>query len=231
MWAWERGSGAGAGDWDKEGLRWGTLPQHGAECLGEKRGEASRKGAILSTCVNRPWRRHKSQLPISNHPLALVPCILPNPATKAGRQSSCCCSAVVVLTQTPFYSLLVVPYTPSIHVPLSGNFEVSVVGDFDAAELEDLALRYVGTVAPRPAPSPLFTHPIVFRNPPLSERHQTWHLKVRRVMVVGIAHPSGLGGEKTSHLVLSSASSVAQLSMCVCVVWWWWGGERPGNWC
>ncbi len=53
-----------------------------------------------------------------------------------------------------------------------------MVGDFDPAELEALALSYVGTVEPRPPPQPLFVHPISFRNPALPERHQTWHLKV-----------------------------------------------------
>lgn len=56
---------------------------------------------------------------------------------------------------------------------------MSVVGDFKASELEDLVRRYVGTVRPRPAPLPLHMHPIVFRDPPTPERHQTWHLKVR----------------------------------------------------
>ncbi|GIL94695.1 hypothetical protein Vretimale_918 [Volvox reticuliferus] len=78
----------------------------------------------------------------------------------------------------------------------TGNFEISVVGDFDAAELEALALDYVGTVAPRPAPQPLFVHPITFRNPPLSERHQTWHLKdsdERAVAYIGGPAPARWG--------------------------------------
>ena len=60
----------------------------------------------------------------------------------------------------------------------TGNFELNVVGDFDAAELEHLALAYVGTARAAPAPQPLHMHPIVFRDPPEQERHQTWHLKV-----------------------------------------------------
>ncbi|GLC34133.1 hypothetical protein PLESTB_000841000 [Pleodorina starrii] len=78
----------------------------------------------------------------------------------------------------------------------AGNFEISVVGDFDAAELEALVLHYVGTVAPRPAPQPLFVHPIEFKDPPPTERHQMWHLKdsdERAVAYIGGPAPARWG--------------------------------------
>ncbi|KAG2497394.1 hypothetical protein HYH03_004550 [Edaphochlamys debaryana] len=78
----------------------------------------------------------------------------------------------------------------------TGNFEMSIVGDFEPAELESLALRYVGTVRPRPAPEPLFMHPIAFRNPPTTERHQTWHLRdsdERAVAYIGGPAPARWG--------------------------------------
>ncbi|KAG2437818.1 hypothetical protein HXX76_005438 [Chlamydomonas incerta] len=78
----------------------------------------------------------------------------------------------------------------------SGNFELNVVGDFDAAELEHLALSYVGTARAAPAPEPLHMHPIVFRDPPEQERHQTWHLKdsdERAVAYIGGPAPARWG--------------------------------------
>lgn len=79
---------------------------------------------------------------------------------------------------------------------VTGNLEMSVVGDFKASELEDLVRRYVGTVRPRPAPLPLHMHPIVFRDPPTPERHQTWHLKdsdERAVAYIGGPAPARWG--------------------------------------
>ncbi len=90
----------------------------------------------------------------------------------------------VVWAGAPCLRPLIIPqhaWNPHPTPPPAGNFELNVVGDFDAAELEDMALAYVGTARAAPAPEPLHMHPIVFRNPPEQERHQTWHLKVGAV--------------------------------------------------
>ncbi|KFM27169.1 putative zinc protease PqqL [Auxenochlorella protothecoides] len=61
----------------------------------------------------------------------------------------------------------------------AGNLEVCVVGDFDPAELEDAALKYLGTVAPgdardaTPAPDRAFA----LLAPPMRRRHSVWHLR------------------------------------------------------
>ena len=56
-----------------------------------------------------------------------------------------------------------------------------MVGDFDPEELERCLLRFVGTVAPRPAelcsPMTHVAHQILA--PPFDQRHTVWHLQVR----------------------------------------------------
>lgn len=62
----------------------------------------------------------------------------------------------------------------------AGNLEVSIVGDFDENELEEAALKYLGTVVPKSNAqgpgSALEQSPLVC-DPPLEERHSVWHLK------------------------------------------------------
>lgn len=59
----------------------------------------------------------------------------------------------------------------------AGNLEINVVGDFDSVELEDLLVKYLGTVRPAEAPPQLTDQPAVMRFPSADERRQTWHLK------------------------------------------------------
>ena len=74
------------------------------------------------------------------------------------------------------------PHLSSL-VCATGNLEVNVVGDFDPEELERCLLRFVGTVAPRPAelcsPMTHVAHQILA--PPFDQRHTVWHLQVRGV--------------------------------------------------
>ena len=57
------------------------------------------------------------------------------------------------------------------------NLEVNVVGDFDAAELEEAALRYLGTVEPSPSFVPPVPLPIQYRaNSPVELRNQQLHM-------------------------------------------------------
>lgn len=61
----------------------------------------------------------------------------------------------------------------------AGNIEINLVGDIDPKEVDDVVLRYLGTVAPRdPAPQPLPVRPPMLCSPPAHIRHQAWHLKV-----------------------------------------------------
>ena len=56
-----------------------------------------------------------------------------------------------------------------------------MVGDFDPEELERCLLRFVGTVAPRPAElcSPMTHVAHQIQAPPFDQRHTVWHLQVR----------------------------------------------------
>ena len=58
------------------------------------------------------------------------------------------------------------------------NIEINLVGDIDPAEVDDVVLRYLGTVAPREAPQqPLRVQPPGICYPPPHIRRQAWHLK------------------------------------------------------
>lgn len=63
-----------------------------------------------------------------------------------------------------------------------GNVEISLVGDIDIAEVDDIVLRYLGTIAPRPeaavAQLPPPRVPVIC-TPPAHVRRQAWHLKAR----------------------------------------------------
>ena len=56
------------------------------------------------------------------------------------------------------------------------NLEINVTGDFDPAELKQLALSYLGTVAPRPQPPVISNRPPLYVQPQSPVRVQ-WHLK------------------------------------------------------
>ena len=60
----------------------------------------------------------------------------------------------------------------------AGNLEVSIVGDIEQEDLESMALRYLGTVAPRPDVELVLPQAFVVQQPPAEIRRQTWHLKV-----------------------------------------------------
>lgn len=55
--------------------------------------------------------------------------------------------------------------------------QVNIVGDFDAEQLEELCLKYLGTVAPRPQAGFPEDRPVVFCDPDAEMRRQTWHLR------------------------------------------------------
>lgn len=59
------------------------------------------------------------------------------------------------------------------------NIEINLVGDIDPAEVDEVVLRYLGTVAPRDPPQPLRAQPPVICYPPPHVRRQAWHLKAR----------------------------------------------------
>ena len=59
----------------------------------------------------------------------------------------------------------------------ASNIEINVVGDVDPLELEDLILKYLGTVKPVGEPPQRLEPPITFHQAPAAERQQIWHLK------------------------------------------------------
>lgn len=59
----------------------------------------------------------------------------------------------------------------------ASNIEINVVGDVDPLELEDLVLKYLGTVKPASNPPSRLEPPITFSQVPAAERQQIWHLK------------------------------------------------------
>lgn len=64
---------------------------------------------------------------------------------------------------------------------VSGNLEVSIVGDYDSLEdLEEAVIRYLGTVTPKRTSSSSSSSsdkPLTVCDPPMEQRHLTWHLK------------------------------------------------------
>ena len=56
------------------------------------------------------------------------------------------------------------------------NVEINLTGDFDPAEFKELALKYLGTVAPRPQPPVVSNDPVKLLRPETPVRIQ-WHLK------------------------------------------------------
>ena len=59
------------------------------------------------------------------------------------------------------------------------NIEINIVGDIAGANVDDVVLRYLGTVSPRAPAQPLTVQPPVILYPPAHLRRQAWHLKVR----------------------------------------------------
>lgn len=57
------------------------------------------------------------------------------------------------------------------------NIEVSISGDFEPAELEDMCLKYLGTVPSRPVLSLAPEIPIALHPATPETGHQTWHLR------------------------------------------------------
>lgn len=55
----------------------------------------------------------------------------------------------------------------------------SIVGDLDGAEVDELVLRYLGTIAPRLPVTPPVARPVEVVYPPAEQRRQAWHLKAR----------------------------------------------------
>ncbi len=59
------------------------------------------------------------------------------------------------------------------------NIEINIVGDIAGADVDDVVLKYLGTVSPREPAEPLTVRPPVILYPPAHLRRQAWHLKVR----------------------------------------------------
>lgn len=67
------------------------------------------------------------------------------------------------------------------------NVEINFVGDIDPAEVDDIVLRYLGTVAPREAPQQqLRVQPPGICYPPPHIRRQAWHLKARPLTLAAV---------------------------------------------
>ena len=58
------------------------------------------------------------------------------------------------------------------------NIEINIVGDIAGADVDNVVLRYLGTVSPRAPAQPLAVLPPVILYPPAHLRRQAWHLKV-----------------------------------------------------
>ena len=58
------------------------------------------------------------------------------------------------------------------------NIEINIVGDIAGADVDNVVLRYLGTVSPRAPAQPLAVLPPVILYPPANLRRQAWHLKV-----------------------------------------------------
>ena len=59
-----------------------------------------------------------------------------------------------------------------------GNIEINIVGDIAGADVDEVVLKYLGTVSPREPAQPLTAQPPVILYPPAHLRRQAWHLKV-----------------------------------------------------
>lgn len=59
----------------------------------------------------------------------------------------------------------------------AGNIEVNVVGDFKAEELDELLVKYLGTIQAVPNPPQREEEAIDVSFPAKEIRQQTWHLK------------------------------------------------------
>ena len=59
------------------------------------------------------------------------------------------------------------------------NIEINIVGDIAGADVDDVVLKYLGTVSPREPAEPQTAQPPVILYPPAHLRRQAWHLKVR----------------------------------------------------
>ena len=58
------------------------------------------------------------------------------------------------------------------------NIEINIVGDIAGADVDNVVLRYLGTVSPREPAQPRTALPPVILYPPSHLRRQAWHLKV-----------------------------------------------------
>ena len=59
----------------------------------------------------------------------------------------------------------------------AGNVEVNIVGDFKAEELDELLVKYLGTIPPASTPPQRAEEAIDIRFPEREVRQQIWHLK------------------------------------------------------
>ena len=94
----------------------------------------------------------------------------------------------------------------------AANLEISVVGDIDQAELDDLALKYLGTVAAREAPK-REEAPIMLQQP-ASPVRLLWHLKDsdERAMALIAGRAPARWGPFEPHPALQHVPEVGQLA-------------------
>lgn len=58
------------------------------------------------------------------------------------------------------------------------NIEINIVGDIAGADVDNVVLKYLGTVSARAPAQPVTVQPPVILYPPAHLRRQAWHLKV-----------------------------------------------------
>lgn len=104
---------------------------------------------------------------------------------------------------------------------ITRDMEISIVGDIEASEVDDLVLKYLGTVKAAPDPELIDEVPIVFATPTAEERHQVWHLQVCEIFRGSLFSGSmarsscdEFASSSTSLFCLGHAEHVATIDSC-----------------
>lgn len=98
----------------------------------------------------------------------------------------------------------------------AGNLEINIVGDFNPAQLENLVLRYLGTVRPVPDAPARVEPPIAINFPPAEQRRQVWHLKdsdERAIAMVAGTLLLPILGRNVPHPIIANAGLQHRLCM------------------
>jgi hypothetical protein len=61
--------------------------------------------------------------------------------------------------------------------PAAGNIEVNIVGDLEGMAVDDMCLKYLGTVAPLAEPPVLDISTPLLQSPSREARNLVWHLQ------------------------------------------------------